>query len=84
MANIKYGTTIIVLEGLFKGCNGIFFTNCKDNKCEIEVFFRTKAIDCPENVNDYFKDYLFNKELPTKMTSAVIKISKEYIEEWIK
>ena len=81
MENLKYGSKVKVVNGLFEGENGIFFTNLENNKCKIEVFFKTQAIECPEDVKDYFKDYLFNEKIPKKTTSSLIIISKKNIEK---
>lgn len=72
----KYGEKLKVINGLFEGCNGIFFCNLPNKMCEIEVFFKTQAIDCPENTKDYFEDYLFNQNIPKKMTSVLIIINQ--------
>ena len=79
METLKYGTKIKVLNGMFEGCNGIFFSNLENDRSKIEVFFETKAIECPENTKDYFKDYLLNENIPKKMTSVLVNISKKDI-----
>ena len=79
MNYLKYGTKIKILNGMFKECNGIFLVNLKNNQCKIKVFFKTKLINCPENTKDYFKDYLFNRNIPEKITSVLINISKNNI-----
>lgn len=92
MENLKYGNKIVIIKGMFEGNHGIFFKEAtkKDYKglidlpfrkpqpddCIVEIFLKTQAIECPENIRDYFKDYLFNENTPKKMTSVMVIMAK--------